>query len=255
MAQGLTVPNHYLYIMPIFYYDASDRRMQWKRKNKSHLEKALDKATSFFFSAPKLHSIIGTKLPPTLTNYTGHERRMPVEIILWEEADVQDSRHKTIIKWTLPVDSTHVRGSPFVHLPVAIKKALALTHPLAGQRREHQRHLEKGVSNTFLADFLCLQKSSPETLSIMECGMDDKMLPLTWCARQHAGKQHSRAAASSACSTNLRQLSCPGLLQCLPCDVPPRHGLVHGIQGCALQHWRTNCQGDKRDRNASYGCA
>lgn len=80
MRKGLTVLDQYFNVMCLFSFQANDSRLQWKKKNEVRLEKALDNATSFFFSGPKLPYITTTKPPPILTHCLGRKCCMPVEI-------------------------------------------------------------------------------------------------------------------------------------------------------------------------------
>lgn len=76
--------EQYTTIVRIFSYDENDRRVQWKGKTEDCLGRKLNKASSFLFPRPKIHSIITAKHPSSLCHCSRSRGIMTFENILWE---------------------------------------------------------------------------------------------------------------------------------------------------------------------------
>lgn len=77
MTSGLACFEQYLNAKAIFTYDAYDRRLKWKRKNKARLERSHEKGTLLFFTWSKISITTAIKLRPIPISLPGREFLMP----------------------------------------------------------------------------------------------------------------------------------------------------------------------------------
>lgn len=168
MCRGLMVLRQYFNLMHVFSYDVNDKRQRRKKKNERRLERAVEKANSFFFPATKTPSASVVTITSSASSRSGRNPSMPVDIISLHIEEPQERRQGPIVR--APRD---LRAILSVQLPLlvcaafsaALHVSISSTWPSTGeewaQRKEQQKRFEDIAPDAYPTDFRLYEEPPP----------------------------------------------------------------------------------------------